>query len=77
MELNFVRNTENRQAPTLVFHGGVHTLVPLRTSELLARPRPDLVRCVAIPGARHGRDWNLDPDPYERTARKFLETLER
>ena len=74
-ELNYVRNTGHLQAPTLVFHGGVDSLVPLRTSHLLARSRPDLVRCETFPGASHGRAWNLDPDRYERVAREFLKTV--
>ena len=74
-ELNYVRETEHLQAPTLVFHGGADTLVPLRTSQLLARSRPDLVRCETFHGASHGRSWNLDPDRYERIAREFLESI--
>ena len=73
-KLNYLRDTGHLHAPTLVFHGGADTLVPLRTSQLLARSRPDLVRCVEVPGATHGRAWNLDPDRYERTAREFLES---
>ncbi len=61
--------------PTLVFHGGADALVPLRTSQLLSGSRPDLVRCVAVPGATHGRVWNLDPDRYEEITREFLESV--
>ncbi len=74
-ELNYVRETGHLKAPTLVFHGGADTLVPLRTSQLLARSCPDLVRCETFPGATHGRSWNLDPDRYERIAREFLESI--
>ena len=74
-ELNYVRETGHLKAPTLVFHGGADTLVPLRTSQLLARSCPDLVRCETFPGATHGRAWNLDPDRYERIAREFLESI--
>ena len=73
-KLNYIGNTEYLRAPTLIFHGGADTLVPLRTSQTLARARPDLVECVTIPAATHGRAWNLDPDRYERTAREFLES---
>ena len=73
-KLNYIGNTEYLRAPTLIFHGGADTLVPLQTSQQLARSRPDLVQCVTIPGATHGRAWNLDPDRYERTAREFLES---
>ena len=65
------------QAPTLVFHGGEDTLIPLRTSQLLARSHPDLVRCETFTGASHGRAWNLDRDRYERVAREFLERVAR
>lgn len=74
-ELNYLRETGHLTAPTLVFHGGADTLVPLRTSQLLARYRPDLVRCVEVPGATHGRVWNLDPDRYEEITREFLESV--
>ena len=74
-KLNYLRDTEHLQAPTLVFHGGADTLVPLRTSRRLARSRPDLVRCVEVPGATHGRAWNMDPHRYEEIAREFLESV--
>ena len=74
-KLNYLRDTAYLHAPTLVFHGGADTLVPLRTSRLLARSRPDLVRCVEVPGATHGRAWNLDPHRYDETTREFLESL--
>ena len=74
-ELNYIGNMEYLRTPTLIFHGGADTLVPLRTSRLLASSRPDLVRCVTIPGATHGRTWNLDPDRYQRVAREFLESI--
>ena len=74
-KLNYLRETGHLQAPTLVFHGGADTLVPLQTSQLLARSRPDLVRCVEVPGATHGRAWNLDPHRYEEITREFLESV--
>ena len=74
-KLNYVSNTEYLQAPTLVFHGDADILVPLRTSRLLAKSRPDLVQCETVPGATHGRSWNLDPDRYERVAREFLKSI--
>ena len=74
-QLNYLRDTEHLQAPTLVFHGSADTLVPLRTSQLLARSRPDLVRCATFPGASHGRAWNLDPDRYKEITREFLESV--
>lgn len=74
-KLNYIRRTEYLQAPTLIFHGGADALVPLRTSRLLARSRPELVQCVEIPGATHGRSWNLDPHRYEEITREFLESV--
>ena len=74
-ELNYIGNTEYLQAPTLILHSGADTLVPLRTSQLLATSRPDLVRCVTVPGATHGRAWNLDPHRYEEITREFLESV--
>ena len=76
-DLNYVRDMDHLQAPALVFHGVADPLVPLRTSQLLASSCPDLVRCVAVPGATHGRAWNLDRDRYERVAREFLERVAR
>ena len=74
-ELNYVGNMEFLQAPTLVFHGGADTLVPLRTSQLLARSRPELVECVTVPGDTHGRTWSMDPDRYDRVSWKFLASV--
>ncbi len=74
-DLNYIGSTEYLQAPTLIFHGGGDSLVPLRTSQLLMSSCPDLVQCMTVPGATHGRAWNLDPDRYEQVSREFLKTV--
>ncbi len=38
----------------------------------LAQARPDLVTFVAFPHARHCKEWNVDPDRWEREVARFL-----
>ncbi|WP_405580043.1 alpha/beta hydrolase [Streptomyces sp. NBC_01190] len=62
-------------APTLLVHGPDDTFAPWDHSRALARRRPDVVTLHTVPGAPHAAMWNVDPDGYEETLRRFLTPL--
>lgn len=49
--------------------------VPIGPAAELARRRPDLVHLERWDVARHCREWNVDPDRWERVLREFLADL--
>ncbi|MFC0675413.1 alpha/beta hydrolase family protein [Brachybacterium hainanense] len=62
---------------TLLLHAMDDTTVPPGPSRRLADLRPDLVDFVPFPGASHTREWNRDPQRWERTVAAHLaEVLE-
>lgn len=62
---------------TLLLHAMDDTTVPPGPSRRLADLRGDLVRFVPFPGASHTREWNRDPQRWERTvARHLVEVLD-
>ncbi|WP_240613375.1 alpha/beta hydrolase family protein [Brachybacterium endophyticum] len=58
--------------PTLLIHALEDTTVPTGPSAHLASLRPDLVRFVPFAGASHTREWNRDPERYERLLAEHL-----
>ncbi len=73
--LNYLSRAHELAAPILLFHGEADTVVPVETSDRLARARPDVVSYHRVPDATHVRSWNMNPDRYEATVREFLENL--
>ena len=69
---NYLRRAAELRVPILLFHGDADRLVHVRTSEALAKARPDLVTYVRVSGATHVRSWNMNPTAYERTLADFL-----
>ncbi|MBK0329809.1 alpha/beta hydrolase [Brachybacterium sp. MASK1Z-5] len=60
---------------TLLVHALEDTTVPPAPSARLAALRPDLVRFVPFAGASHTREWNRDPEQYERLLAEHLVDL--
>ena len=58
--------------PILLFHGDADRTVHIRTSDKLAKARPDIVTYVRVSRATHVRGWNMDPDAYEGAVANFL-----
>lgn len=58
--------------PTLLIHSVDDEFVPVGPSVKLARARAGLVRYVRWTGARHTREWNTDPERWERVVAEFL-----
>lgn len=75
--LDLVRRSDELSSPILLFHGDGDTKVPVRTSDALARARPDLVRYVRVVDAEHVGAWNRDPGSYEAEVEGFLAAVTR
>ena len=63
------------KVPVLLFHSDADDYVPDGPSKALAAARPDLVTFVDVPGARHTRAWNVDPEEYERRMTAWLRSV--
>ncbi|SCE06596.1 hypothetical protein GA0115240_13755 [Streptomyces sp. DvalAA-14] len=61
--------------PTLLIHGPDDTFASWAATEELARRRPELIALHTVPGAPHAAMWNVDPDGYAETLRRFLTPL--
>jgi pimeloyl-ACP methyl ester carboxylesterase len=61
--------------PTLLIHGPDDTFASWDATRELAARRPELVALHTVPGAPHAAMWNVDPDGYEETLRRFLTPL--
>jgi fermentation-respiration switch protein FrsA (DUF1100 family) len=75
--LDYLSRANELRVPILLFHGDADTIVPVETSDALARARPDIVKYHRIPDATHIRSWNMNPLAYEKAARDFLRNLLR
>jgi len=73
--LNYLSRADELSAPILLFHGDADETVPVRTSDALAKTRPDIVTYVRVVGADHVRSWNTDPAAYESALQEFLARL--
>ncbi len=56
----------------LIFHGSADNTVPVIQLDRLAEARPDLIEYVRVEGGEHLRNWNMDPERYERHLRQYL-----
>jgi hypothetical protein len=56
----------------LVLHSDDDEFVPSGPSHALAAARPDLVHLVTSRGARHTKEWNVDPQAWEAAVARFL-----
>jgi pimeloyl-ACP methyl ester carboxylesterase len=69
---DWVRRAEELRHPMLVIHSDGDDFVPVGPAVALAARRPDLVRFERWTVARHCREWNNDPDRWERAVAEFL-----
>lgn len=74
-KLNTLALAGRLRSPVLLFHGTADSMVPLETSKALADSRPDLVTLVVIPGAGHVQSWNYAPELYERSLRRWVQSV--
>lgn len=70
--LDWVTRASELKLPVLLVHSDDDEYVPSGPSRRLAEARPDLVTFVGFPHARHCKEWNTDPDRWEREVARFL-----
>ncbi len=73
--VNYLASADRLRTPILLFQGDADQDIPPYTSEALAAARPDLVRYVRTPGAKHVESWNTNPQRYEAAVTEFIQTL--
>jgi len=74
-KLDYLDRADELSAPILLFHGDEDDIVPIETSDELARIRPDIVEYVRGAGVIHAASWNHDPAIYEAAVRDFILAL--
>ena len=70
--LDWVARASELRLPILLLHSDDDEFVPSGPSRRLAQARPDLVTFESFPHARHCREWNTDPQRWEREVARFL-----
>jgi pimeloyl-ACP methyl ester carboxylesterase len=68
---DWVRRADELHHPMLLIHSADDEFVPVGPSRALAQVRPDLVTLEEWQVARHCKEWNTDPDRWERLVREF------
>lgn len=71
---DWVRRADELRHPMLVIHSDGDDFVPVGPAVAVAARRPDLVRFERWTQARHCREWNTDPERWERAVSEFLAT---
>lgn len=71
--LDWVRRAAELHVPVLMIHSDADEFVPNGPSLELARARPDVVTLVPWHVGRHTKEWNTDPERWEREVAAFLE----
>jgi len=60
------------RTPTLLIHSVDDDYVPFGPSASLAEKNPEMVTFEPFDGARHTKEWNVDPERWERLVRSWL-----
>jgi uncharacterized protein len=74
-DFDWVARADELRRPVLLLHSDDDEYVPSGPSHRLARARPDLVTHVPSSGARHTKEWNLDPAAWDAAVARFLLAL--
>lgn len=69
---NWVARAGELEHRMLLIHSVDDEFVPVGPSQELARARPDLVTMDAWDTARHTKEWNVDPERWERSVAAFV-----
>ena len=70
--MDYLKDVHRLNVPILLLHGTDDTVVPIETSDELARLRPDIVTYSVYGDTTHGDGWNVDSERYERELGEFL-----
>jgi hypothetical protein len=71
---DWVARADELRHPMLVVASDGDDFVPIGPAVALAGRRPDLVRFERWETAGHCREWNHDPERWERVLREFVES---
>ena len=71
-ELDYLRGADGLDVPILLFHGDADDVVPVETSDALAKARPDLVKYIRVADTGHVQAWNTDRAVYEAAVKAFI-----
>jgi alpha-beta hydrolase superfamily lysophospholipase len=74
---NWVARAEEIRHPILIQHSVDDEFVPVGPSVALAQARPDRVTLEPWDTTRHCKEWNLDPERWERVLADFLVATHR
>ena len=72
---DWVQRSEELRVPMLVIHSEGDDFVPIGPAAALAERRPDIVQLERWELARHCKEWNVDPERWERVLRDFVAGL--
>jgi pimeloyl-ACP methyl ester carboxylesterase len=61
------------RTPTLLIHSVDDDYVPYEPSASLAEKNPEMVTFEPFTGTRHTKEWNVDPERWERVVRAWLQ----
>ena len=70
--LDWVTRAAELHLPVLLIHSDEDEFVPNGPSLALGRARPDLVTVEPWHEGRHTKEWNTDPDRWDRVVREFV-----
>lgn len=73
--LDWVTRAAELKVPVLLIHSDDDEFVPSGPSRRLAEARPDVVTFVPSRGARHTKEWNVDPEGWDTAVARFLLAL--
>jgi uncharacterized protein len=70
--LDWVARSAELTHPVLLIHSDDDEYVPSGPSRRFAEARPELVSYLSIEGARHCKEWNVDPEAWDSAVARFL-----
>lgn len=70
--MDWVSRAVELRTPTLILHSVDDEYVPYRPSTLLAERNPEMVTFEPFSRARHTKEWNVDPERWERLVQAWL-----
>lgn len=70
--MDWVSRAVELRTPTLILHSVDDEYVPYKPSALLAERNPEMVTFETFQHARHTKEWNVDPERWERLVKAWL-----
>ncbi len=70
--MDWVSRAVELRTPTLILHSVDDEYVPYPPSTLLAERNPEMVTFEPFSRARHTKEWNVDPERWERLVKAWL-----